>query len=294
MRTFRAMSYLDRIRACHVWRAADYLPFLLAGDPRPLGWVTHGFAARLRDFPEAFDVGAGAVTLPARHGDFEARSAVLKEVLWKLHSEGEIPKWRGEDYGICRRWGEEVLFKMERAAVPLFGLPAYGIHVNGYVATPEGPHLWVGRRSAHKTVAPGKLDHLVAGGQPYGLSLMENVVKEAGEEASVPPDLARRARPVGALGYLCAREEGQRNDVLFCYDLELPENFQPRPGDDEVEEFFLWPMAKVLERLKDSDDFKFNVALVNLDFALRHGVLSPDDEPEYQAIVEGLQGRFAD
>lgn len=288
------MSYLDRIRACHVWRAADYLPFLLAGDPRPLGWVTRDFAARLRDFPEAFDVGAEAVTLPARHGDFEARSAVLKEVLWKLHSEGEIPKWRGEDYGICRRWGEEVLFKMERAAVPLFGLPAYGIHVNGYVATPEGPHLWVGRRSAHKTVAPGKLDHLVAGGQPYGLSLMENVVKEAGEEASVPPDLARRARPVGALGYLCAREEGQRNDVLFCYDLELPENFQPRPGDDEVEEFFLWPMAKVLERLKDSDDFKFNVALVNLDFALRHGVLSPDDEPEYQAIVEGLQGRFAD
>ena len=288
------MSYLDRIRACHVWRAADYLPFLLAGDPRPLGWVTHGFAARLRDFPEAFDVGAEAVTLPVRYGDFEARSAVLKEVLWKLHSEGEIPKWRGEDYGICRRWGEEVLFKMERAAVPLFGLPAYGIHVNGYVARPEGPHLWVGRRSAHKTVAPGKLDHLVAGGQPYGLSLMENVVKEAGEEASVPPDLARRARPVGALGYLCAREEGQRNDVLFCYDLELPENFQPRPGDDEVEDFFLWPMAKVLERLKDSDDFKFNVALVNLDFALRHGVLSPDDEPEYQAIVEGLQGRFAD
>jgi hypothetical protein len=53
-------------------------------------------------------------------------------------------------------------------------------------------------------------------------------------------------------------------------------------------------MAKVLERLKDSDDFKFNVALVNLDFALRHGALSPDEEPGYQAIVEGLQGRLAD
>ena len=288
------MSYLDRIRACHVWRADDYLPFHLGEDPTPLGWVTHDFAARLRDFPEVFEVGEAAVTLPARYGDFEARSAVLKEVLWTLHGEGEIPKWRGEDYGVSRRWGEAALFKMERAAVPLFGLPAYGIHVNGYVATPDGPQLWVGRRSAHKPVAPGKLDHLVAGGQPYGLSLMQNVLKEAGEEASVPEELAALARPVGALRYLCARGEGQRNDVLFIYDLELPADFQPRPGDDEVEDFFLWPMDKVLERLKNSDDFKFNVALVNLDFALRHGVLTPDEEPEYQAVVEGLQGRFAD
>ena len=82
--------------------------------------------------------------------------------------------------------------------------------------------------------------------------------------------------------------------MLFCYDLALPENFQPRPNDDEVEEFFLWPMARVLERLRDSDDFKFNVALVNIDFALRHGVLGPDSEPAYQEIAEALCGHFAD
>lgn len=292
------MSYLDRIRVCHQWQAENYRPFILEGEGHhaaggPLGWVARDFAERLKDFPETFKVSGRAVVLPARYGDFESRSAALKDVFWKLHSEGEISRWRGEDYGICRRWGEEVLFRLERAAVPLLGLPAYGIHVNGYVQRADGPHLWVGRRSAHKAVAPGKLDHLVAGGQPYGLSLMDNVVKEAAEEASVPEELATRARPVGALRYLCARSEGQRNDVLFIYDLELPENFQPRPNDDEVEEFFLWPMGKVLERLKNSDDFKFNVGLVNLDFALRHGVLTPDGEPEYQAIVEGLQGRFA-
>jgi len=212
----------------------------------------------------------------------------------RLYEAGEIPKWRGEDYGISRRWGEPTLFKMERAAVPLLGLPAYGVHLNGYVQTPEGPRLWVGRRARNKAVAPGKLDHLVAGGQPYGLGLIANLVKEAAEEASVPADLAGRAKPVGALRYLCAREEGQRNDVLFCFDLELPADFAPRPNDDEVEEFFLWPMERVLERLRDSDDFKFNVALVNIDFAVRHGALRPDDEPTYQRIVDGLQGRFED
>ena len=29
---------------------------------------------------------------------------------------------------------------------------------------------------------PGKLDHIVAGGQPYGISVMENVIKECEEE----------------------------------------------------------------------------------------------------------------
>lgn len=283
------MSYLERIRACHHWPAENFRPFLVGDET--LGWVARDFARCLGDFPRALEVSERAIILPARYGDFESRSAVLQEVVGALHDKGEVPNWRGEDYGVSRRWGEAPLFKMERAAVPLLGLPAYGVHVNGYVETSEGLQLWVGRRSKHKALAPGKLDHLVAGGQPYGLSLTENVVKEAEEEASVPAELAALARPVGALRYLCARAEGQRNDVLFCYDLKLPSDFVPRPGDDEVEEFFLWPMEAVLERLRESDDFKFNVALVNLDFALRHGCLDPDSEPDYQAIVEALSSR---
>lgn len=288
------MSYLDRLKTCHTWQPANYRPFVLEGDTRPLGWVTHAFAARLKDFPDTFLVSDAGVALPARYGDFEARSAVLEAALRRLYEAGEIPKWRGEDYGIARRWGAPPLFRMERGAVPLFGVLAYGVHVNGYVMSEQGPRLWVGKRAKHKAVAPGKLDHLVAGGQPIGLSLLENVVKEAQEEASIPADLAGLARPVGALRYLCERSEGLRNDVVFCYDLELPANFQPRPNDDEVESFSLWEMSDVLQRLKDSDDFKFNVALVNIHFALRHGLLNPDGEPAYQQIVEGLSGVFAD
>lgn len=288
------MSYLDRLRACHTWQPANYRPFLLEGDRQPLGWVTHAFAKRLRDFPETFIVTDGGVALSARFGDFDSRSAALEGVLLSLCEAGEVPRWRGEDYGIARHWGAPSLFRMERGAVPLFGVLAHGVHVNGYVAGEEGLRLWVGRRAQDKTVAPGKLDHLVAGGQPYGLSLMENVVKEAQEEASIPADLARLARPVGALRYICEREDGLRNDVVFCYDLELPANFQPRPDDDEVESFSLWSMDDVLKRLKQTDDFKFNVALVNIHFALRHGILDPDGEPAYQAIVEGLSGIFAD
>src|SRR3546814_18042912 len=90
---------------------------------------------------------------------------------------------------------------------------------------------------------------------------MENVVKEAQEEASIPADLAARARPAGALRYLCERSEGLRNDVVFSFDLELSAGFVPQPNDDEVEEFSLWPMQQVLQRLEGSDDFKFNVEI---------------------------------
>ena len=46
----------------------------------------------------------------------------------------------------------------------------------------HGLFLWVARRSINKPNWPGKLDHIVAGGQPYGISVMENVIKECEEE----------------------------------------------------------------------------------------------------------------
>lgn len=41
--------------------------------------------------------------------------------------------------------------------------------------------------------------------------------------------------------------------------------------------------------MRDTDDFKFNVNLVIIDFLIRHGLLRPDDEPDYVAIVHGLR-----
>lgn len=65
--------------------------------------------------------------------------------------------------------------------------------------------------------------------QPHGLSCQENVVKECGEEASIPPELAAKAIPTGVVSYTADQPEGCKRDVLFCYDLELPEDFQPKP-----------------------------------------------------------------
>ena len=213
-----------------------------------------------------------------------------------LRDAGIITGWRNELYPVQTSFYDPPSLLLERAASPFFGIKAYGIHLNGYVRRPNGEFLlWVARRSATKPTWPGKLDHIVAGGQPYGLSLRENVIKECQEEAGIPAELASKAVPVGAVSYTSLQSAGLKRDVLFCYDLELPEGFQPVPEDGEVEEFFLLPLddvAKIIsEGTWDENDrnaYKDNCNLVVLDFLIRHGVLVPDT-PGYLKILNGLR-----
>lgn len=284
------MSLLDRVRVCQNRDLVRYRRFWV-GDAA-VGWVRPDIAERLRGFPETFLVEGATVRLSPRLADFGSRSDAVDSVLLRLRVEGLMPGWRNEAYPVGTGFHAPPLLKMERAAVPAFGVRAYGVHVNGFVETAPGSNdglkLWVGRRSRTKQTAPGKLDHLVAGGQPFGIGLMDNVVKECAEEAAIDESLARTARPAGFVSYVMTNEEGVRNDVLFAYDLAVPADFTPRNTDGEIEEFFLWPVGRVIEAMAAGDDFKFNVALVNIDFLVRRGLIGPDD-PDYLAIVHGLR-----
>jgi len=71
------------------------------------------------------------------------------------------------------------------------------------------------------------LDHLVAGGLPYGISCKENIIKECEEEAGIPRSISTNATSVGAISYMDIEGFRYKRDVLFCYDLKLPEDFVP-------------------------------------------------------------------
>jgi 8-oxo-dGTP pyrophosphatase MutT (NUDIX family) len=280
------VAYLDHIRACNAFDPARFRPFVVAGET--VGAVTHDLVPRLVRFEGVFEADAHTLRMSERLGDFEARTDAMAGVLKELASEGRIGGWRDEPFRVSSDFAAPPLLKMERAGAPLFGVASYGVHVNGFVRGRSGGlSMWVGRRSPTKPNYPDMLDNLCAGAVPFGLSARETLIKEAHEEASIPEAVAKTARPIGAIRYCCEGDGGLRPDVLFAYDLELPADFTPVPGDGEIAEYMLWPIEDVAARVRDSFDFKFNCNLVIIDFLIRHGLIAAD-EPDFLALVEGL------
>ncbi len=280
------MSFLDRIRECNEHDLSRFRP-LLVGQAR-VGWVRDDMARLLAGFPDVFSVDADRVALAPALADFEARSLAVERVLRSLESAGEMPGWRGESYPVKASFAGPPLLRVERAAVPRLGIRAYGVHMSGYVRDGQRLKMWIARRSRDKPTYPGMLDNMVAGGQPIGLSLLDNLVKECGEEAGIPPALARRTVPVGLVSYVKESPEGLKPDVQFCYDLDVPPDFTPVAVDGEIESFELWPIERVMEVVSETTEFKFNCNLVIIDFLVRHGCIPPED-PDYLDIVQGLR-----
>jgi len=275
------MNLLHRVESVLVWDESKLRP-LWVGD-RIMGWPTHAAAEVLASVP-GFRSDGRSLRLSPQVAGFAQTTAAFEAAADALLASGHLPKKRRERYPLLRRFSDVPLAAVDRGLVAVLGLRSFGIHVNGYVRGADGLQLWVGKRAKDKATAPGKLDHLIAGGQPLGLSLADNLVKEAWEEAGMAEALARSARPVGLISYRTFFTDGQRDDVLFCYDIELPADWTPKPQDGEVEHYELWPLEKAIERLQRTDDFKFNVGLVLVDFLMRHGWLPPSS-PGYERIA---------
>jgi 8-oxo-dGTP pyrophosphatase MutT (NUDIX family) len=280
------MRYLDRVLALTRWDPAAFRPWREGGGV--IGYVTHAFAETLGRFPDVFAVARDEVRLRPDLADPGARTAAVARVLRRLVGEGRVAHWRDEELPVMESWGEEPILRLDRGGATAFGIHGFGVHVNGYVREGGDLHLWIARRSERMVVAPGKLDHLVAGGLAAGSTPRETLVREAEEEAGIPRRLAERARPAGIVSYRLQIEEGLRWDTLFVWDLELPADFVPENRDGEVASFERWPVGRALAAVRDTLAFKFNVGPVIIDFGVRHGLLGPE-EPGYVEIVRALR-----
>ncbi|KAG9229013.1 thiamine pyrophosphokinase-related protein-like protein [Amylocarpus encephaloides] len=208
--------------------------------------------------------------------------------------------WRNELYPVYGP-NNELLFNVERSASALFGVVTYGVHMVCYtrMTTKEQAEsgskfdfkMWIPRRSKQKQTYRGMLDNTVAGGIASGEDPFESLVREADEEASLPEDLVRqKTQKAGVVTYLHLRDSraGGESGVVqpecqYIYDLELPKGLTPQIKDGEVECFYLWTAEEVQERLANNE-FKPNCAMVGIEFFLRHGVLTKDNEKDYELI----------
>lgn len=278
------------LAACNAHDPTRFEPWWIG--ERRAGYVRRDRVERLLRAEELFarDRSGRLVTREEGHAVLVPRFAALVR---ELAREGEIARATGELYAVAEAMLGDALAAVDRGAAPWFGIAAGGVHLNGFVRRADGLWIWVATRSRTKPLHPGQLDNLVAGGQPFGLTLEENLRKECAEEAALPAELARRATAVGAVRYCLEDERGLKPDTMFCYDLELPESFVPRNADGEVERFELLPAREVVRLVRETTRFKFNCNLVLLDFFLRHGLL--EEPPEEQAALRrALQRGFGD
>lgn len=152
--------------------------------------------------------------------------------------------------------------------------------------------LWVPRRSKQKQTYGGMLDNTVAGGIASGESPFESMVREADEEASLPEKLVReKVKSIGTVTYMhlrTAKAGGETGTVMpetqYTYDLELPADVIPAIKDGEVEEFYFWTVEETQKHLA-LGEFKPNCAMVVIDFFLRRGVLTKENDGDFEEMV---------
>lgn len=195
--------------------------------------------------------------------------------------------------------GSNYPVRVERYFTPLFGIVSRGAHLTAYTKTPTGMKIWVPRRSAHLHTYPNKLDTTVAGGIKAGESPFETIVHEADEEASLPEDVVRRdTRSVGVMTYIGTSGEGDGGefgmvtpDIVYLFDIELGEHILPKPRDDEVKEFNLMTVEEVKTALAAAE-FKTNSAMVMIDFFVRHGIITAENERDFVEINMRMHRRL--
>jgi 8-oxo-dGTP pyrophosphatase MutT (NUDIX family) len=196
----------------------------------------------------------------------------------------------GEMYRII---GANDFTYLERSAASLFGIASQGAHMTAYRRTTSGLKIWVARRSSTVTY-PNMLDNSVAGGVKAGQSPFDCIIEEADQEASLPTGFVREnAHPVGVITYMTQKKNTGliRPDVLYVYDIELPEAMIPVPNDGEVAEFYLWDVGEINKAML-LDKFKPNCVLVMIDFYIRHGIITQENEADYIEIATRLRRRL--
>jgi 8-oxo-dGTP pyrophosphatase MutT (NUDIX family) len=282
---FSHQGYLRHFIACNTCDLSHFVPFII--DGKIYGRIKEDAADFLLQETKSFTPHGKGISLSARITGFAPRSDALMHATAKL-TKFYGKKLRNEMYPVVEKWGDEPLAQLDRVAVPWFGIRAWGVHVNGFVRRKDGLYLCIGQRAKNRLIEPGKLDNFIGGGLPIGLTLEQNLCKEAKEEAGLDAPMALKAKLIRQIDYLRELPDGSRNDTLFLYDLELPEDFIPKNTDGEVEIFHFFPLEKVAELICKTDSFKFNCSLVLTDFLMRHGFITPENA-EFEPLKAWLQ-----
>jgi 8-oxo-dGTP pyrophosphatase MutT (NUDIX family) len=273
-------------QSCKYDPADSMIPFTIEGIL--VGWLRRGFAEHLHDWPEHFAVRPRGVGMLSHFINAEHRSAAMAEVIESLASRGMIQGWRGESVTVSESFYALPLMHIERAASRYFGFTMYASHLNGLTIRNGQPAVWMATRAANKSIDPGLFDNITAGRIARGFSPRQTLEKEAWEEAGMDVSMIVNAKSASAIR--CKHEviEGLHHEIMFVYDIVLPEHFVPKNQDGEVADFTCFSIPEILALLQTPNRFTADAALVMIDCLIRRGFIAPESE-DYLEMIHAMR-----
>ena len=192
---------------------SEFYYFMIAGHDKPFGYVHSSFIQAM-PWPPCWSLDHEQRFLTLRSPrNFQERTALMNETLRLKHEKGEVETlkiWSNELFPVYSADGEHVL-DIDGCGVDLFGIVNYAVHMLAYVETGDGLRFWVPRRSKTKMSYPGMLENTVGGSLRSGERPIDCIVRECGEEASLPEDYVREnIRTCGTLSYQMSRTDDGR------------------------------------------------------------------------------------
>ena len=282
---------------------SSFYKFWLHNSESCVGWI-HPWVRQKMPFGENWSIDevtkiikpGRAIQLPKQQQDVIVRTleeARDKKIFKVVSGNG----WRNEHYPIYGLYGIQI--GIERGGAPLFGMVTCGLHCTAYIETKAGLKIWAPRRARNRPTHPGMLDNTVAGGMAFGDGAFATLIKESAEEANLREDIVcKYARSCGTVSYfhIQAKRDGEESGLLqptvkYVYDLGLPESMLLKPNDYEVESFELLTIDQVRKALANGE-FRPSSVMVLLDFLIRHGFITAENEPNFAEIVSRLHRRL--
>lgn len=276
-----SQALFDIVHLCNNGRSVGLTPLIV--KEVIIGQVPETTVSLLDNYPDIFIKTKDSIILNPRYQTYRQCSGIFNKVLRDLKGYGLLKDWRNEELEVNPYLAKESLLRTERAGFPMLGMVMHGVHINGFTRNSENKidKIWFGVRPASKRSFPDKLDQIVAGVMSVKDSCInETAEREGYEEAGLSSELISMAKPSGSVSYLYTDQNGVFSGVRYTMDLELAPEFIPQNTDGDVQNFISLSVNEAKQALIEKK-FRFNSALVLIDFFIRHGIITPDNEPRY-------------
>ncbi|KAI0481580.1 NUDIX hydrolase domain-like protein [Xylaria cf. heliscus] len=278
-------------------RMQDFFAFMIDGIAHPVGLI-HIIVIEALPWPQCWSVDKDRrrITLHCP-GSFEARTKAVEEALLegrRVNASPSLRRWQDERFPVYSAEGKHIL-DIDGCGVDVIGARSFAVYLTAWTNTTEGRRYWVQRRGLNKSLLPGMLDTAVSGRLAPNETPFEGMIREAGEEANLPPSLLReRLRPcdVLAAAYMKSNQgvPAYMFHTQYVFEVELDEDCILSCDTDEVEEFRLMTLDEVRSGLDDNTFIPITRAVYLAHF-IRHGILTAENDDRLQETSARLHRR---